>query len=204
MQGLIGPNLTEFKKNIDAVRTIFSNHETDLYVFTYKYEGLNAVDYGIDYLIETTNCSDDELHPIIQRMTCTRNDRSKINNLKEVRSIMVLLDMIRVLDKKYDYVCRTRTDQYHQIDNIDDWFIPNTYVIPNVHCYNEFNDQFGIADMETMRHVWYYESIDEYIKLYSSAYNIENCLHIGCQQKGIPVVKKNVNQSILHPDRLHQ
>ena len=36
--------------------------------------------------------------------------------------MIIMLQTIKVLGLKYDYVCRCRTDSFNEIDNLTEWF----------------------------------------------------------------------------------
>jgi hypothetical protein len=81
-----------------------------------------------------------------------------------------------VLDKVGDgWVILTRPDLSIEVFDPEEWFVDGVYCQPEPCRYPNFNDQFSVADAETMRRVWGFP-VSEFDRIIDGAKNPESAI----------------------------
>lgn len=179
-RGPIRPNVEDIAKNIIILKDCFKEFVIETFFVTwdgphiYEIQALKLID---NYLIlkEPNDSYIDTVMTSRARSEITSLFASNKTAYKQFWSQLLGIKMV-ISHGIYDFIVTSRPDLRIKIDNPHEWLRSKKYVMPTQECHLNYNDQFGIADSETMLKAWDYKNIDNLVELYRDCLNPENCL----------------------------
>ncbi len=92
--------------------------------------------------------------------------------------------------EKFDYICAARPDLIFSVTNINEWLVPDTFMVPAMNFVN-FNDHFGIAPADAMIKI-YTPTPQELIDTVTMSLDTESVLKNLIEKNGINI-STNIN-----------
>ena len=177
-RGGIVPDFKSVEINVRCLKESFEDYKISTFLVTWDSEVIPEVlsEKKFDNTLILKPITEEEELPFINRKITEKTQPLIFRNVyKQFYSQKAGLSLIKEFDE-FDYVISSRTDLYVKIKNPEDWLIQSTYVMPNVHCFFEYNDQFGVSDPQTMYNAWNFENKSNLVDLFQNSFNPEDCL----------------------------
>jgi hypothetical protein len=193
--GPIRPDWQSVKANIDLLKKSFENFNVTTYLCSWNDPTiLSNIDVtSIDNLILF---KEPEKNFIASQVWARikQGGASFERNYKAFWSRRQILEIVKNSDIVFDWIVLSRTDLKIYIEEPKTWLIKGCYSMPTQarhykkEVVNPVNDQFGIADPNTMYDAWNYKDMNTYNRLYNMSVNPEHTLKFIMEMNRVTIV----------------
>lgn len=193
--GPIRPDWHSVKENIDLLKKSFENFNVSTYLCSWNDpKNLYNIDVTcIDNLILFKEPEKNFIASLVWARI-KQGGASFERNYKAFWSRRQILEVVKKSDIAFDWIVLSRTDLKIYIEDPKNWLLKGFYSMPTQarhykkEVVNPLNDQFGIADPDTMYDAWDYKDIDTYNRLYNMSVNPEHTLKFIMEMNGVTIV----------------